>query len=252
MTTAISPKIHALIVAAGVGSRFGGETPKQYLKIGDKTILEHSIVAIASSALVNECTLVISKNDTIARSLDFALPVQVVIGGVERWQSVQNGVEKIAQNADLDDLVLIHDAVRPCLAWQDLDRVVKAAYSEPYGAILAVPVADTLKLAKDDNTIHQTIPRQGLWQAQTPQIYRLRHFLTVLDFIKENARLEHTQKLLLPTKTTQTPIEMTDEACAFEALGLPIRLVAGSPSNLKLTLPQDLPLIQAILHYQGR
>lgn len=224
------PKIHALVVAAGVGSRFGGRLPKQYSRIGNKTVLEYSINALAGHTLIDKCTLVIGDNDKIAHTLAFCLPVQMVLGGAERWQSVANGVYQIAKTANLGDLVLIHDAARPCLAHSDLNKVIESAINEPYGAILAVPVADTLKQQDERENIASTIPRQGLWQAQTPQVYRLRHLLTAIEFIKKN-----------------TTIAITDEAMAFELLGLPIKLVQGSRSNLKLTFGDELPLISAIL-----
>ncbi|MDO4427708.1 MAG: 2-C-methyl-D-erythritol 4-phosphate cytidylyltransferase [Moraxella sp.] len=228
--------VHALVVAAGRGTRFGGDLPKQYLPIampaGTKTVLELSLAALAKSPDISSCTLVIAKEDTIAQTLNFVLPCEVVVGGAERWQSVANGVAHIAKTAKDDDLILIHDGARPCLSPVDLQKVIDTAKTEPNGAILGVPVADTLKVVQNGQII-KTTDRTNLWHAQTPQAFRLDKLLQVIDFIKQNNQL------------------ITDEAQGFEALNLPVAMVAGSPSNLKLTHKHDLPLLTAILGRLG-
>ena len=141
-----TPRIHAMIVAAGRGSRFGASMAKQYTLFQGQTLLQHSMERLACSAFIEQCWLVIAADDTTAQMLNFALPVQYATGGAERWQSVQAGVEAIRQSGAADtDLVLIHDAARPAVPSCDIDKVITAAIHEPYGAILATPVADTLK-----------------------------------------------------------------------------------------------------------
>lgn len=236
-----SPTIFPMIVAAGTGKRFGSAVPKQYQEIANptiptKTVLEHTVKQLAKSQYINECYLVIAANDITAPALPWDIPVHFVTGGSERWQSVQAGVQAIANaGAKEDDLVLIHDAARPCIQAADIDNVVKAAAKETYGAILATPVADTLKKAQVTKSslalsyIEQTINREHLWQAQTPQVFRFGHLQRVLtDIAAKNMMI-------------------TDEASAFEIFGYPICLVEGSRSNIKLTYPEDLPLISAIL-----
>lgn len=223
--------IYALIVAAGKGSRFGGQIAKQYLKIGDDTILQSSVKVLAKSNDINACTLVIAGDDTIAKTLNFALPCQFVLGGNERFESVVNGVFHIAKTAHNDDLILIHDGARPCLNPSDLQKVIDVAKNEPNGAILGVPVADTLKLVKNGQII-QTADRTHLWHAQTPQIFRLGKLLQVIEFVKQNNLI------------------ITDEAQGFDLLNLPVAMVQGSSSNLKLTHPSDLPLIEFLLKGQ--
>lgn len=296
------PVIHALIVGAGSGSRFGEQIPKQYVPI-DLTVpigesnahtsdtasgycaLQYSVLALARHHKINSCTLVVAKNDDRAAVLEFAMPVRLVVGGMERWQSVAYGVQKIAQNADKDDLVLIHDAARPCLELKDLTAVIDVAKNERYGAILAVPVVDTLKssiLSDDAPYVSHTVSRQGLWQVQTPQVYRLGKLLKVIEFIRKNQRpVKHkfvplasnppSNNLLIdnPLKlddynslyTTKNggirvkkipPLSITDEAMGFEALGLPVRLVMGSASNIKLTYPSDLQMIRLLLSARHR
>lgn len=311
--------IHALVVAAGQARRFGGDTPKQYLSLTTKstqTLLQYSVAALAQHQAIGQCTIVVAKDDGFVDTLVFALPIRLVIGGMERWQSVVNGVQQIAKTAHKDDLVLIHDAARPCLSLVDLSAVIDVASGEPYGAILATPVVDTLKKGGgqsankqsisgqstneksisgaderqatqdlipsnhpnhsdgDSPYIAHTVARQDLWQAQTPQIYRLGALLTVLEWIRKQHRTKrHKSWQLLNPKAKNVCGDVcqhflsqnasvndglakghliTDEAMGFEALGLPIRLVAGSASNIKVTYPADMALAQAILVSQGR
>ncbi|MBO1529822.1 2-C-methyl-D-erythritol 4-phosphate cytidylyltransferase [Psychrobacter sp. F1192] len=241
------PSVHAMIVAAGRGSRFGASIAKQYTRLQEQTLLQHSVARLAASTYIDKCLLVIAANDTTAQTLSFKLPISYAIGGAERWQSVQAGVDAIVNTgAAGSDLVLIHDAARPAVPTQDIEHVIEAAMLERYGAILAVPVADTLKRSVSPNQspstpalgsaryIAHTVDREGMWQAQTPQVYRLEQLQQVLAHV---ARHE---------------LAITDEASAFEHLNLPIRLVAGSRQNIKLTYPDDAVLLQAILTAQKK
>lgn len=242
------PRTYAMIVAAGRGSRFGASVAKQYTQLQDQTLLQLSVARLASSKYINQCLLVVAEDDITARTLDFAIPVYYAIGGAERWQSVQAGVSAIGSTgADDSDLVLIHDAARPAVPSHDIDQVIEAALLEPYGAILATPVADTLKtsyiksvttdnLPDKNNQCYyakRTIDRSSMWQAQTPQVFRLGALKKVLDYVAEHQ------------------LAITDEASAFEYLDLPIRLVTGSRQNIKLTYPDDALLLSAILTAQS-
>ena len=263
-----TPNIHAMIVAAGRGSRFGASIAKQYTLLQGQTLLQHSVARLAESNYIDQCLLVVAQDDSTAQTLSFALPIYYAIGGTERWQSVQAGVEAmINAGADESDLVVIHDAARPAVPTYDIDAVIQAAMLEPYGAILATPVADTLKqsyiasntlstsayeaplslqqlntqpeLANSQSgydTLHtyaqKTIDRSHMWQAQTPQVFRLGQLQQVLNYVTEHN------------------LAITDEASAFEHLELPIRLVTGSRQNIKLTYPDDIILLTAILKAQ--
>lgn len=242
-----TPNIHAMIVAAGRGSRFGATIAKQYTMIEGQTLLQHSVARLASSEYIDRCLLVVAAEDSTVQTLDFTLPTYYAVGGAERWQSVQAGVAAIAGTGAADtDLVLIHDAARPAVPLEDIDNVIKAAMQEPYGAILATPVADTLKKAAtafDDTCepaipkpdyIKKTMPRNNIWQAQTPQVFRLGKLKQILKHVAEQQ------------------LEITDEASAFEYLSLPIRLVTGSRQNIKLTYPDDAVLLSAILSAQSK
>ena len=248
-----APNIHAMIVAAGRGSRFGASIAKQYTMLKGQTLLEHSVARLAGSDYIDKCLLVVAADDSTAQTLSFALPIYYAIGGAERWQSVQAGVEAmIDAGAAATDLVVIHDAARPAVPIHDIDQVIKAAMLEPYGAILATPVTDTIKEAQYQTHIQsiaesksigetnphyyakRTIDRNGLWQAQTPQVFRLGQLKQVLAYVSEYN------------------LAITDEASAFEHLALPIRLVTGSRQNIKLTYPDDAILLAAILTAQSQ
>lgn len=224
------PQVYALIVAAGKGSRFGSSQPKQYTQVQGKTILEQSVAALSTSNVINDLHLVIAADDTLADTLDFAVPVIFVEGGAERWQSVQAGVEAIIKSgAKSDDLILIHDAARPCVLQQHIDAVINTAQQSEYGAILGVPVADTLKKVGADARIESTIDRSQLWQAQTPQVFKAGKLREILQQVAEKGLM------------------ITDEASAFEMMGYPIEIVQGNNQNIKLTYAEDLSLIEAIL-----
>jgi len=247
-----TPAVHAMIVAAGRGSRFGASIAKQYTLLQEQTLLQHSVARLACSPYIDKCLLVVAIDDSTAHTLNFALPIHYAIGGAERWQSVQAGVESITNmGANDSDLVLIHDAARPAVPSSDIDQVIEAAMTESYGAILATPIADTLKqscmLAKTEpesltdsikdnkhSYIKQTVDRSNMWQAQTPQVFRLGELREVLDYVAKHQLI------------------ITDEASAFEYLNLPIRLVAGSRQNIKLTYPDDAILLTAILAAQAQ
>ncbi|WP_201600017.1 2-C-methyl-D-erythritol 4-phosphate cytidylyltransferase [Psychrobacter immobilis] len=252
----ITPNVHAMIVAAGRGSRFGASIAKQYTMLQGQTLLQHSVARLASSAYIDTCLLVVAADDSTAKTLNFVLPINYVIGGDERWQSVRAGVKAIIEaGADDSDLVVIHDAARPTVPSHDIEQVIEAAMLEPYGAILATPVADTLKESYAQSTAQselvgetpvvnltvssspysyakRTIDRRHMWQAQTPQVFRLGQLQKVLTYVAEHE------------------LTITDEASAFECLDLPIRLVTGSRQNIKLTYPDDAILLAAIINAQ--
>lgn len=229
-----------MIVAAGRGSRFGAAIPKQYLSIHGQTLLQHSVAKLAGSVHINNCLLVIAEDDDTAKKLSFTLPIYFAIGGAERWQSVLAGLDTIiAAGAEDSDLVLIHDAARPAVPLYDIESVIETAMVEHYGAILATPVADTLKQSEpsvDSNKlsnqhcyIAKTVDRSDIWQAQTPQVFRVRELRQVLTYVAVHQ------------------LSITDEASAFEYLNLPIRLVKGSRQNIKLTYADDSILMTALL-----
>lgn len=227
-------KIHTIVVSAGSGKRFGSQKPKQYQIIHNKTILQHSIIALSQVSQLSDCYLVVSANDDFAKTLDFAMPIHWVIGGKERMNSVFHGVEAIwhSKHSQSNDWVLIHDAGRPCVNPIDIEKLITQVQQHPAGGILAVPVRDTVKQSL--STTHGllsnvTLDRNQLWLAQTPQIFpleKLYHYL-------QQAIEQH--------------IPFTDEASLFEHFGEKPLLVEGSHTNIKLTYPEDLLFVEMFL-----
>ncbi|WP_148715994.1 2-C-methyl-D-erythritol 4-phosphate cytidylyltransferase [Chitinolyticbacter meiyuanensis] len=220
----------ALLPAAGSGSRMGSATPKQYLDLLGKPLIWHTLAALARVPALSRIIVVLSPEDEWWDGYDWsAFPtLQVLrVGGASRAESVLNGLQALSTQVPADTWVLVHDAARPCLAPAQVSGMIEALQHDAVGGILAVPVADTLKFAAPSQTIAHTHPRDGLWQAQTPQMFRLADLAGALE-------------------TGMGP-DITDEASAMEKLGLAPRLVRGSPWNLKVTYPQDLALAALIL-----
>ncbi len=220
---------YAIVPAAGTGSRFGGETPKQYQPLAGRPLIHHSLAVLCGCPRIERVWVVLSPDDTWWRqhdwtSLGYKLET-VYCGGETRAASVANGLRAAATAAGDDDWVLVHDAARPCLSQAMLSVLLDALADDAVGGILAVPVADTLKRADDQQRVAATESRAGLWQAQTPQMFRY-GLLT-------RALAEHAGG--------------TDEASAIEAVGLRPRLVHADASNLKVTQAADLRLAEWIL-----
>lgn len=215
----------AVVVAAGVGSRMGSSSPKQYELICGKTMLERSVEALLKEPRISELVIVISPSDLIGQRLTFNDPrVRIArVGGQTRADSVKNGI--LFSELKSNDWVLVHDAARPCLLTEDVSKLIDFCSQHQRGAILAVPVNDTLKKEDDNGDIQKTVDRNGLWAAQTPQCFR------VGDLTKALA---------------QTGSSVTDEASAMEAVGKHPAIVEGTPTNLKVTRPMDLWLARAI------
>ena len=256
--------IDTVVVAAGVGKRFGSQMPKQYTHIGSQTVLQHSIAALSKVQQLSNCYLVISEEDTIAKTLGFSMPIEWVIGGKERMNSVFNAVQTIWQqyqnpfndkafndkafsdknshHAYDNHWVLIHDAARPCVNPSDIEKLITQTTQqfsqqsqqeqESAGGLLAVPVRDTVKQiihSQDKVLAQKTLDRSQLWLAQTPQIFPL---ATLYDYL---------------TQAIEQTIAFTDEASLFEHFGKQPLLVEGSHSNIKLTFPEDLQFAQVYL-----
>ena len=222
----------ALIPAAGIGTRLGGDLPKQYLPIGARTMLEHAIDAMLADSRIDRVFVVVASADTHWQSLtvDDDRVEFLPVGGASRAESVRNGLIAIAARVGDDDRVLVHDAARPCLTEQQLARLIDEVGDDDSGGLLAVPLADTLKRG-EDGRVGITLERAGLWCAQTPQLFRAASLRAALGGALE---------------------DITDEAGAMERSGHAPRLVVGGAGNLKVTTAEDLVLARAILAEQGR
>ncbi|NMG03568.1 2-C-methyl-D-erythritol 4-phosphate cytidylyltransferase [Azoarcus taiwanensis] len=227
--TNFKPKRFALVPAAGIGSRMGGERPKQYLTLLGRPLIQHSLSVLCATPLIDKVFVVLSVADREWGRYDWSTLgpklTPLFCGGASRADSVLGGLRAISNQTEQSDWVLVHDAARPCLAPWHVEKLVREVANEEVGGLLAVPVADTLKLADVQQHVIRTVPRDSLWQAQTPQMFRY----VMLRRALEAAR------------------EVTDEASAIEAAGLHPRLVQGDATNLKVTYPLDLHLAEWIL-----
>lgn len=221
----------ALIPAAGIGARFGTDKPKQYVEIGGKTVLEHTVCIFQNHPSIDMTVVVVSPEDVLADGFQTAFAGVEVwkIGGRTRAETVRNGVEKLLETglAAETDNILVHDAARCCLPSEALTRLIEQAGNAAEGGILAIPVADTLKRA-EGGRISATVERTSLWQAQTPQLFQA----GLLHRALAAANLEG----------------ITDEASAVEKLGVRPLLIQGDVRNLKLTQPQDAYIVRLLLN----
>lgn len=221
----------AVLPAAGRGERFGATTPKQYLKVHGRAVLSWSMGALLAERSICGIVVAVAAGDRRFARLPEARDARVVscIGGARRELSVAHALERLACAARDSDLVLVHDAARPCLHRDDLRRLIERAGRDPAGGLLAVPVGDTLKRGVQGNRVGDTVAREGLWRALTPQLFRYGLLRRALMLCLRHGRT------------------VTDEASAVEALGLRPLLVAGRTDNIKVTEPQDLRLAAAVL-----
>jgi 2-C-methyl-D-erythritol 4-phosphate cytidylyltransferase len=226
----VAERIWFVIAAAGASTRLGGATPKPWIRIGGRSLLEHSLRALARAPGVAGGVVVTAPGDRRFRRLRPAARrgIVAVAGGPTRALSVLNGLRALV-TAEPEDWVLVHDAARPCLPHRDLLGLIAECRRDPVGGLLALPVADTLKQADDEGRSARTLPRERIWRAQTPQMFRHGQLVRAL----EHALAEG--------------FDATDEAAAIEGLGLRPRLVEGSALNIKVTRPGDLALAQAAL-----
>lgn len=223
----------ALVVAAGRGSRFGGPLPKQYAAFGGKTVLRHTLDALATCPGIGGTRVVIAVGDEALYQgaiAGLALPAPV-LGGISRQQSVLNGLEALAAQAP--DFVAIHDAARPFIGAEQIDACLTAAAQPGVdGAVLGIPLADTLKRVDAANSIVETVPRVRLWRAQTPQVFR---YGPLLAAHRKAARLGE-----------QDSTAFTDDAAVAEFAGLKVVMVPGSEDNRKITTADDLARATAV------
>ena len=225
------PEYIALIPAAGFGSRMGSDLPKQYLPLHGKPMIFHAINRLCQTEAIRRVYVVLSPQDNLWNEYDWRVFTHkltpLYCGGETRAESVLKGLLQIADDTQADDWILVHDAARPCLTADHVSRLIEDVGDDQVGGLLAVPVADTLKRADEQGRVVQTKAREGLWQAQTPQMFRYGILVRALQALG-----------------TEMP---TDDARAVEHLGLKPKLVACDSRNLKVTYPQDLQLAELIL-----
>ena len=223
------PRKYWLVMpAAGVGRRFGADRPKQYAPLCGRTVIEWALDSFLTDSRCAGAVVAVAADDPYWTAI--APPgVAVTRGGEERSHSVRNGLAALADRAGGEDWVLVHDAARPCLPRQDLDRLLAELGAHPVGGLLATPAADTLKRADGSRNVEQTVDRAGLWRALTPQMFRYGRLCEALDRAHAAGRIP------------------TDESQAIEWLGGRPVLVAGAAANLKITSAADLAIAAALL-----
>lgn len=211
----------------------GAESPKQYLPLLGRPLIWHTVKALASVAAIERIFVVLAPDDVLWDTQDWtAFAGRMIVlrcGGPTRAESVTNGLRAMHEEVATSDWVLVHDAARCCLTPAHVEKLIAEVGDDPVGGLLAIPVADTLKRAQEGLRVAATVPREQLWQAQTPQMFRHGMLLDALE---------------------SAPI-VTDEASAIEALGLQPKLVAADATNLKVTWPLDLQLAGWILENRG-
>ena len=221
--------VSAIIPVAGQGKRFGGETPKQFMNIGGKPIIEITLQKFVSHNEIKHGVVAVSENEmkfseNIFQHIDgFDKKFEIIIGGKERQDSVINGLDCLPPNTDI---VVVHDGVRPLVSPQLISLSIKTAF-ETGACVAALPLYDTIKRVEND-TVLETIPRENLWQVQTPQSFKY----SVLKEALEKARNGNFYS--------------TDESSLVELNGHPVKIILGEYHNVKITTKADLKLSQLL------
>jgi 2-C-methyl-D-erythritol 4-phosphate cytidylyltransferase len=230
----VGARLHALIPAAGGGTRFGAEQPKQYAMLMARAVIARTIERLASALDFARIVVALAADDA---QFEAVAPPRIALhalrcGGTTRAQTVRNALAELEHVCAADDWILVHDAARPCVPVDTLRRLVAELADDPVGGLLAIPITDTIK--REDRAtrprVLATEAREGLWQAQTPQMFRY--------------------GLLREAMSRDGALGATDEAQAMESTGARPRLVLGSSRNVKITYPPDLALAAAILAAQ--
>jgi 2-C-methyl-D-erythritol 4-phosphate cytidylyltransferase len=229
------PVIWAVVPAAGVGRRMGGAVPKQYLQLQDRMVIDHTLERLLLHPSIDGLYLSLGTDDGWWGDSEFnAHPDLVrVDGGRERCHSVCNALERLAQQARSSDWVLVHDAARPCVRRADIDCLIERLKGQAVGGLLGMPVRDTMKRSDAQGRVLQTVERDHLWHAFTPQMFR---FGLLFDALQG---------------AIDADVLVTDEASAVEWAGQHPVMVEGHADNLKITRPEDLRLAAYYLEQQA-
>ncbi len=216
----------AVIPAAGVGRRMGGDVPKQYLPLAGRRVMDYAIEAFLGHPAISGVCVALAPDDAWWEGTDYANHPQLVRapGGRERADSVLNALRVLSREAAGGDWVLVHDAARPCVRRADIDRLMAAVSAADTGGLLGIPVHDTVKRAGRDQRVRETVEREGLWRAFTPQMFRLGQLMDALS------------------RALEAGATVTDEASAIEWAGGRPLMVEGAADNLKVTRPGDLEI----------
>ncbi len=229
-------ELHAVVPAAGVGARMGAIVPKQYLSLAGEPILALTLRRLLTVPNLSTLVVTLSPDDTHWNNIDSSLRMKVrgVEGGSERALSVLAGLNALLKFADPDDLVLVHDAARPCVRLADINNLISRVCDDPLrGGLLACPVRDTMKRGSASDHVIHTEPRENLWHALTPQLFQLRPLRDAI------------------VQAGAAGVNLTDESSAMEWAGLQPLLVQGSDDNIKVTRPDDIKMAEQYLGQQN-
>lgn len=212
----------------------GIDIPKQYLKINELSILEHTVSRFIRLADINGVVVVISKDDRNWIGIDLSRhkKIMTTTGGKERYHSVLNGLRSLGNVAVDSDWALVHDAARPCVRIEDIQKLIEELSDHQAGGLLGIPVRDTMKRTDKKNEIIETVSRDGLWHALTPQMFRIGDLRQAIE------------------KAVAENLDITDEAQAMELVGFKPKFVCGHPDNIKITNMNDLLLAELFLEQQ--
>jgi len=230
----VNKRIWAIVPAAGIGARFGSDLPKQYYELAAIPIILRTLQRLDAVSRVSGIGVGIAAHDDAWAGLasDLSESIWSFPGGSTRLETVSNGLKELVNRGEGDAWALVHDAVRPCVCVEDVDRLIDAVDFEPPGGLLASQVSDTVKSVDAAAEVTQTVPRANLWRAQTPQLFPIGLLQEAL------------------TQAINQRRECTDDAQAIEQLGLRPKIVPCADHNLKITQRSDLVLAQAILSQQ--
>ena len=229
-------KYWAVVPAAGVGSRMNVDIPKQYLEIRGLTLMEHTIQRLLDFPLLEKVVVALDKEDEHYQDIHLLRDPRVVLaqGGEERYHSVLNGLNVLADMASETDWVMVHDVARPCVRRSALDWLVEQLLDHPVGGLLGHPVRDTMKRTTMDGQVIESVDRNGLWHALTPQMFRFKMLREAI------------------AKAIDDQMPVTDEASAIEYAGLQPVMVEGHPDNIKVTRGTDLALASLYIEQQSK
>lgn len=229
-------KLWVVVPAAGYGQRMGADLPKQYLPLAGKPVMRWTLEALLAHPRVAGVMLSVAADDTRWKECvpkDAGARVRSVTGGAQRAESVEAGLLALGKDVTDGSWVLVHDAVRPCVHPQDIERLVTGLEQDAVGGLLAAASADTMKQVDLENRVAATLDRRQVWRALTPQMFRFGTLRQAYAHAREADRVP------------------TDESAAVEALGLRPKLIVGRADNVKITQPEDLGLAEAVLRARG-
>lgn len=222
--------LYAVVPAAGVGKRMGADRPKQYLQVNGQSILEHTLTRLLCFPTFEKIMIAVNHDDPFFHNMPVSKDdrIQNCDGGKERVDSVLNGLNALLQQgADVSDWVMVHDVARPCISQNDIQLLYDARNNQ--GAIIGAPVRDTMKRTDAQGNIIETVEREQLWHALTPQLSQIGILKDAIEW------------------SLQKQLPVTDEASALEHTGLKPKMIAGLASNIKVTHPDDLAMVTQFL-----